>query len=132
MQVKLTPNVQIIRRSLSMMRRLSHIQQIAIDVVLEDEARGVKPVVKDLAAHDVPADAPAVGVPLVTQPIMTQNLGVEVVRLEGGVVHVHLWPFEEEEAVVVYQLVAAVKAEEDCFVYTFFVVHELFVGTGLS
>jgi len=59
------------------------------------------PVVKNLTAHHVPPDAPAVGVPLVAQPVVTQNLRVKVVRLEGRVVDVHLWTLEKEEAVVV-------------------------------
>lgn len=52
-------------------------------------------------------NTPAVLVALLSQPIVTQNLGVEVDRLEGGVVDVRFGPFEEEEAVVVDRLGAS-------------------------
>lgn len=83
------------------------------------------PVVKDLAAHDVPPDAPAVPVALVAQPVVTQHLGIEVVSLKGRVVDVHLGALEEEEAVVVDQLVAAVQSEENGLVDALVVVDEL-------
>lgn len=85
----------------------------------------VVPVVKDLAAHNVAADAPAVGVALVAQPVVTEHLGVKVVRLKGRVVDVHLGALKEEEAVVVYQLAAPVEPEEDGIVDTLGVVHQL-------
>ena len=69
---------------------------------------------------------PAVFPALVTQIVVTQDLGVVVVRLEGGVVDV--WrpgTLEEEEAVVVYQLVATVETEEDGYVFAFVIVHQL-------
>jgi hypothetical protein len=66
----------------------------------------------------------------VAQPVVAQDLGVKVVRLEGRVVHVALGPLEEEEAVVVYFFVAAVQAEEDCYVFVGVVVVELDFGGG--
>ena len=77
------------------------IQEIPVNIVLHDEPARVEPVVEDLAPHDVPADAPAVLVALVAEPVVAEDLGVEVVGLEGGVVDVELWAFEEEEGVVV-------------------------------
>lgn len=38
-----TPNVQIIRRCRGVVRRLSHVQQVAVDIVLHDEAGRVEP-----------------------------------------------------------------------------------------
>jgi len=73
----------------------------------------------------VPADAPAVGVPLLAEPVVAEHLGVKVVGLERRVVDVHLGALEEEEAVVVDQLVAAVEAEEDGDVDVFVVVDKL-------
>lgn len=122
--------MQIIRRGLGVVRRLLHIQQIPIDVVLEDKPRGVEPVIKNLAAHDVATHPPAVSVPLVPEPVVAQNLGVEVVGLEGRVVDVHFGPLEEEETVVVYQLVAPVQPEEDGLVYALVVVDELITREG--
>ena len=90
------------------------------------------PVIEDLAAHDVAPDAPAVGVPLLAEPVVAQHLGVKVVRLERRVVDVHLGALEEEEAVVVDQVVAAVQAEEDGDVDLFVVVDELMRGKSSS
>lgn len=118
--------MQPIWARLSSLRRVLPVEQVAVDVVLEDELGGVEPVVKDLAAHDVAADAPAVLVALVAQPVVAQDLGVEVVGLEGGVVHMALGALEEEEAVVVDLLVAAVQPEEDGYVFVLVVIVELF------
>lgn len=118
--------MQTIRARLCALRWVLAVEQVAVDVVLEDELGGVEPVVEDLAAHDVAADSPAVLVALVAQPVVAQDLGVEVVGLEGGVVHVALGALEEEEAVVVDLLVAAVQPEEDCYVLVLVVIVELF------
>lgn len=107
-QKPLTPDMQPVRTSLCALRWVILVEQVAVDIVLEDEAAGVEPVVEDLAAHDVAANAPAVLVALVAQPVVAQDLGVEVMRLKGRVVHVALGALEEEEAVVVDLLVAAV------------------------
>lgn len=118
--------MQPVRARLSSLRGVLPVEQVTVDVVLEDKFGGVEPVVEDLAAHDVAAHAPAVLVALVAQPVVAQDLGVEVVSLEGGVVHVALGALEEEEAVVVDLLVAAVQPEEDGYVLVFVVVVELF------
>lgn len=125
--------MQPIRAGLGALRGVLLVEQVAVDVVLEDELGRVEPVVEDLAAHDVPADAPAVLVALVAQPVVTQDLGVEVVRLEGRVVHMALGTLEEEEAVVVDLLGAAVQPEKDGYVLVLVVVVELFllVSAGL-
>lgn len=118
--------MQPIRASLRPLGWILAVEQVAINIVLEDELGRVEPVVEDLAAHDVAADAPAVLVALVAQPVVAEDLGVKVVRLEGRVVHVALGALEEEEAVVVDLLVAAVQPEEDGYVFVFVVVVELF------
>jgi hypothetical protein len=61
----------------------------------------------------------------VAQPVVAQHLRIEVVRLEGRVVDVHLGPLEEEEAVVVDQLVAAVQPEENGVVDALVIVDKL-------
>lgn len=150
------PDIQSIRRSRHAVCRFRHVEQIAIHIVLHNEASRVKPVfklfsvsshdavitaqicpgecgrrnspiVKDLTAHDVPANTPAVLVALLAQPIVTQDLGVKVVRLERRVVDVHLGPFEKEEAVVVNLLRPPVQAEEDCNVLFFLIVGQLLI-----
>lgn len=122
--------MQPVRARLRSLRGVLAVEQVPVDVVLEDEAGRVKPVVKDLAAHDVAADAPAVLVALVSQPVVAQDLRVKVVRLKGGVVHVALGALEEEEAVVVDLFVAAVQPEEDGYVLVGVVVVELFFWGG--
>lgn len=64
------------------------IDQIAICIMLDHEARDIPPVVEDLGAEDVAADAPDGVVLLLGEPLVAQQLGVEVVDLEAGVVHV--------------------------------------------
>ena len=66
-----------------MMSRFSHIKEITIDIMLKNEAVGIEPVIKDLAAHDMSANSPAVLVTLVTKPIVAKDLSIEVVRLKG-------------------------------------------------
>ncbi len=83
------------------------------------------PVVEDLTPENVPADAPAVLVPLLAQPVVAEDLGVEIVRLVRGVVDVVLGPLVEEEAVVVDLLLPAVQSPEDGDVDAVLVVHEL-------
>lgn len=124
--------MQPVRARLCALRGVLPVEQVTVDVVLEDEAGRVEPVVKDLAAHDVAADAPAVLVALVAQPVVAQDLGVKVVRLKGRVVDVALGALEEEEAVVVDLFVAAVQPEEDGYVFVFVVVVELFFVLSAS
>jgi hypothetical protein len=50
--------------------------------------RQLLPVIEDLATHDMSPNAPAVGPAFVAEPIVAQDLGIEVVRLERGVVDV--------------------------------------------
>lgn len=123
---ELTPDVQIIRTSQRPLRRIVDIQEISINIMLHHESAGIKPVIKDLAAHNVPAHAPAVLIALVPQPIMAQYLRIVVVRLKATVVHVRCtWTFKEEEAVVINLFIALVKTKKDCDVLTGLVVDEL-------
>lgn len=68
------------------MRRRILIDHVAVRVVLHDEATGVKPVVEDLRAHDMPPYAPHLLVLLLDQPLVTHHLCVKVLHLVGGVV----------------------------------------------
>jgi hypothetical protein len=104
---------------------LVHIQQIAVHVVLHDEARRVKPVVEDLATHDMSSHAPAVFVALLAQPVVTKDLRVKVMGLVRCVVDVELGALEEEKDVMVYQLLSAVQPEEGRVVLTRVVVNQL-------
>lgn len=118
--------MQIIRTRLGPLRRIVHIHYIPINIMLHDKATGIKPIVEDLAPHDVAAHAPAVLITLVPQPIVPQYLGVVVVRLEAAVVHVRgPGTLKEEEAVVVDLLGALVQAEEDRHVFASVIVDEL-------
>lgn len=83
------------------------------------------PVVEDLAAHDVSPNAPAVLVALLAEPVVAEQLGVEVVRLVRRMVHVRLRPLEEEEAVVVHELLAPVEVEEGCDILAARIVYQL-------
>lgn len=50
---------------------VARVHKVTVNVMFEYEFGRVKPIVEDLAAHDVPSDAPAVLVPLVAQPIVS-------------------------------------------------------------
>lgn len=93
--------------------------------MLQYEPARIKPVVKDLAAHYVAPHSPAVLIAPVPKPVVTKDLGVKVMRLEGRVVDVALWALEEEEAVVVNPLIASIKPEEDCHVFACSVMNKL-------
>jgi hypothetical protein len=89
-------------------------------------SRGNAPIVEDLGAHDVPAHAPRQLVAFVPQPIVAEDLCVEVVRLETRVVDVERGSAaEEEEAVMVHQFVAPVEAAERVEYLAGLVVDEL-------
>ena len=64
----------------------------------------------------MPAHPPAILIPLLDQPIVAQHLDVEIKDLERGVVDVVPGPLEEEEAVVVDELAAAVQVQEGGYV----------------
>ena len=78
------------------------------------------------------ANAPAVAVALFAQPVVAEDLGVEVVGLEGGVVRVELGALVEEEAVVVDLLLAPVQPPEDGDVVSVLVVYELYKMIGVG
>jgi hypothetical protein len=148
--------MQAIRGCLRTVRRIGIIHQIPIYVMFEDETRGIKPgtqnyklafyiklviaacqkgiipVIKYLTAHDMTPNSPAIFIPLLAEPIVTQHLRVKVVCLVGRVVHMRLRAFKEEEAVVINQLGATVKMEKGGDVPSTFVVDELFDVISVS
>ena len=73
----------------------------------------------------MPSDTPTVLIALVPQPVVTQNLSIKVVCLKGRVMNMHLWAFEEKEAVVVDLDVATVQSEEDGDILAGIVMDEL-------
>lgn len=77
--------------------------------MLEDEARWIEPVVKNLTAHDMAADTPAIFVALLAQPVVTKRLCVEVMRFVRRMMHMILGAFEEEEAMVINKFCTPVK-----------------------
>lgn len=133
------------RASLRAVWRLGGRYEVAIDVVLHDESMRVipnttvssvpktdgtrpgmrVPVVEDLAAEDVSSNTPTVLVALLPQPIMAEDLSVEVVRFERGVVHFVRPPLSEEEHVMVDFFVTPIQPEEDRSVDTLVIVDEL-------
>lgn len=91
------------------------VDEVAVGVVLDHEAVDVPPVVEDLAAEDVAADAPDGLVLFLGEPLVAQRLRVEVVHLERAVVHVLLNPRRQrrqEHRVVVHQILAPVDVCE--------------------
>ena len=110
---------------------LIHIEEVTVDIVLENKAGWVEPVIEDLATHYVSTNTPAVLVALMTKPIVTEHLSVEIVGFEGRVVDVHLGSLKEEEAVMVNKVVSAVESEKDGLVDTLIVVDKLGICVNL-
>lgn len=77
------------------------VHQVAINIVLQDEFRRVKPVIEDLTPHDMSSHTPAYLIAFMAQPVVAEYLSVKVMCFKGSVVHVAFGPFEEEESVMV-------------------------------
>lgn len=74
----------------------------------------------------MPSYTPAVLIALVAEPVMTQNLRVEIVRFEGGVMNMGLGSFKEKEAVMVNKLRSSVQMEESGYVPPTVIMNKLF------
>lgn len=72
------------------------------------------------------SDPPTVLMPLLAQPVVAQDLGIEVVRLERRVMDLVGRTLGEEEHVVIDFLFPSVQAVEDGAVDVLGVVHDLF------
>src|SRR6266446_658678 len=95
-----SPHREVFRRGGKILRLLRRIEEIAVGVMLDRVAERVLPVIEDLAADDVAADAPEVAPALRRQPFMPEHLVVEIVDLEGGMVEMRLVPLGEGDGVV--------------------------------
>jgi hypothetical protein len=76
----------------------------------------------------MPSHSPAVLVALLSEMIMAQELGIEVIRLIGGMMNVVLGTLEEEEAVVVDKFGSTVKMEESGDIRPVLVIDDLRVA----
>ena len=76
------------------------------------EAGAHIPVIENLTPQYMSPDAPTILIALLDQPIVSEHLGVKIKHLEGRMMHVHFGTLEEEEAVVVDELLAAVQMHE--------------------
>lgn len=56
----------------------------------------------------MPSHAPAILIPLLRQPVMAEDLGIEVENFKRGMVDMGFGAFEEKEAVVIDGFFAAV------------------------
>ena len=92
--------------------RLVGVEQVSVRIVLVLLAPGIAPVVEDLAAEQMPADAPGVAVPLRHQDLLAHLDRVEVDDLEGDMVDLRFEASRDEQRVMVARLVAAVEAHE--------------------
>jgi len=57
----------------------------------------------------MPSNSPAVLPPLVSQPVMAEDLGIEVVCFKRRMMNVPFWSLKEEETMVIYQLFTSIK-----------------------
>lgn len=84
------------------------------------------PVVKDLTAQDMSAYSPAVLIRLLSQPMVSKQLGVKVVCLIGRMMDVRFGTLKEEKAVVIHQFLSTVEMEERGDVVVVGVVDKLY------
>src|SRR5271166_481021 len=82
-------------------RRVVFVDEVAVDVMLDMEAGGIGPIVEDLAAVEMAADAPAMLVALVDHRLVPHAEIVEVAALERDMVHSHDRRADDGERVVV-------------------------------
>ena len=82
--------------------------------MFDDVSPGISPVVEDLAAQHVSADAGVVLEAGLHQMIVARHERVDVLHLEGGVVETGLADSHAEEGVVIGVLVSAIAAKEGC------------------
>ena len=75
-------------------------------------APGVAPVVEDLAAEQVPADAPGVAVALRHQDLLAHLHRIEIDHFEGDVVDLRFEAGRDEQGMMIGRLVAAVEPHE--------------------
>src|SRR5208282_807561 len=87
-------------------------EQVSVRIVLVLLAPGIAPVVDDLAAEQMPTDAPGVAVALRHQDLLAHLDRVEIDDLEGDMVDFRFEASRDEQRVMVARLVAAVEAHE--------------------
>ena len=88
------------------------VEQIAVGHVLHHVAERIAPVVVDLAAEDVAADAPVMRVAAAAQVLVAGHQVVEILHLERDVVQLDAAGADREERVVIHVLRAAVESHE--------------------
>jgi len=104
--------MQVIRGGLGRINRGLVVHQIPIHVMLQNKTARVKPVIEDLTPHDMPTHAPTILILFLGQPVVSQHLNIEIEHLKGGMMDVKFRTFEEEKAVVVNPLTAAIEVQE--------------------
>lgn len=80
--------------------------------MLNHVPRRVPPVIENLRSQNMPPNTPHSLISLICKPLVAELLGVEVVNLEGAVVHMRGWIGGHEERVVVNVGGAAVDVRE--------------------
>lgn len=85
--------------------------------MLDHEAAGIEPVIEHLAAKHMPSNTPAKLITLLSQPVVTQLLDIEIMDFESGVGYrrrVTGFGRLEEECVMVGERCPTVDVEEAC------------------
>ena len=83
------------------------------------------PIIEDLTPQNMSPHSPAILIALLDQPIVPDDLGVEIKDLVGRVVDMVFGPLVDEEDVVVHEFVAAVQMHECGHVLAVWAVHHL-------
>ena len=104
--------MQVIRCCHGSIYRSFIIDQVTINVMLENESAWIEPVIKDLASHHMPSNAPTVLILLLCEPGMSKHLDIKVKDLETGMMDMKFRSPEKEKAMVVNPLRPSIEMQK--------------------
>lgn len=94
-------------------RLVVNVEQVGISPVFVHAAPGILPVVEDLTAKHMPADAPDVlELVYLLQVFMAEHNVIKILNLERDVIESDLWPLDAEKCMVIDVGFATVAATQ--------------------
>lgn len=88
------------------------VNQVAVGIMLDHEPMYIIPVVEDLTSKNMSAHPPAKLVTLLFKPLMSKELGIEIVYLKGAMVDMDGRLLLTEEGMMVDVILTTVEMEE--------------------
>jgi hypothetical protein len=94
------------------------IHQIPIRIMLNHKPTNIPPIIKNLTTQNMSPDTPNTFILLLCEPLMTQQLRIEIMNFVRGVMNVSRFVRDgggHEESVVVDRVLAAVDGREETY-----------------